>query len=116
MLGSEEGRTQDKACGEKGCRLPKIKSYFEGKRPKLPLPLLPPLLTSLNMDNDCLRLQNHKSEVPIATEQLARLPIIIIINHADFTVFSGTAGGCTGQGAAGASSNAKQAGKEKDGP
>lgn len=63
------------------------------------------------MDNDCLRLQNHKSEVPIATEQLARLPIIIIINHADFTVFSGTAGDCTGQGAAGASGPAKQAGK-----
>ena len=63
------------------------------------------------MDNDCLRLQNHKSEVPIATEQLARLPIIIIINHADFTVFSGTAGDCTGQGAAGASGTAKQAGK-----
>lgn len=65
------------------------------------------------MDNDCLRLQNHKSEVPIATEQLARLPIIIIINHADFTVFSGTAGDCTGQGAAGASGTAKQAGKER---
>lgn len=63
------------------------------------------------MDNDCLRLQDHKSEVPIATEQLARLPIIIIINHADFTVFSGTAGDCTGQGAAGASGTAKQAGK-----
>lgn len=63
------------------------------------------------MDNDCLHLQNHKSEVPIATEQLARLPIIIIINHADFTVFSGTAGVCTGQGAAGASGTAKQAGK-----
>lgn len=65
------------------------------------------------MDNDCLRLQNHKSEVPIATEQLARLPIIIIINHADFTVFSGTAGDCTGQGAAGASGPAKQAGKRR---
>ncbi len=63
------------------------------------------------MDNDCLRLQNHKSEVPIATEQLARLPIIIIINHADFTVFSGSAGDCTGQGAAGASGPAKQVGK-----
>ena len=49
--------------------------------------------------------------MPIATEQLARLPIIIIINHADFTVFSGTAGDCTGQGAAGASGIAKQAGK-----
>lgn len=49
--------------------------------------------------------------MPIATEQLARLPIIIIINHADFTVFSGTAGDCTGQGAAGASGPAKQAGK-----
>lgn len=67
------------------------------------------------MDNDCLRLQNHKSEVPIATEQLARLPIIIIINHADFTVFSRTAGDCTGQGAAGASGTAKQAGKGKGG-
>lgn len=66
------------------------------------------------MDNDCLRLQNHKSEVPIATEQLARLPIIIIINHADFTVFSGTAGDCTGQGAAGASGPAKQAGKGRE--
>lgn len=65
------------------------------------------------MDNDCLRLQNHKSEVPIATEQLARLPIIIIINHADFMVFSGTAGDCTGQGAAGASGPVKQAGKER---
>lgn len=54
------------------------------------------------MDIDCLHLQHHKSEVPIATEQLARLPIIIIINHANFTVLSGTAGGCTGQGAAGA--------------
>lgn len=63
------------------------------------------------MDNDCLHLQNHKSEVPIATEQLARLPIIIIINHADFTVFSGTAGDCKGQGAAGASGTAMQAGK-----
>lgn len=63
------------------------------------------------MDNDCLRLQNHKSEVPIATEQLARLPIIIIINHADFTVFSKAVGDCTGQGAAGASGTAKQAGK-----
>lgn len=60
-----------------------------------------------------MRLQNHKSEVPIATEQLARLPIIIIINHADFTVFSGTAGDCTGQGAAGASGPAKQAGKRR---
>lgn len=49
--------------------------------------------------------------MPIATEQLARLPIIIIINHADFTVFSGTAGDCTGQGVAGASGTAKQAGK-----
>lgn len=49
--------------------------------------------------------------MPIATEQLARLPIIIIINHADFTVFSRTAGACTGQGAAGASGIAKQAGK-----
>lgn len=58
-----------------------------------------------------MHLQNHKSEVPIATEQLARLPIIIIINHADFMVFSGTAGCCTGQGAAGASGPAKQAGK-----
>lgn len=67
------------------------------------------------MDNDCLRLQNDKSEVPIATEQLARLPIIIIINHADFTVFSGTAGDCTGQGAAGASGTAKQPGKGKGG-
>lgn len=52
---------------------------------KLPPPLQPP--PSLNMDNDCLRLQNHKSEVPTATEQLARLPIIRIINHADFMVF-----------------------------
>lgn len=67
------------------------------------------------MDNDCLHLQNDKSEVPIATEQLARLPIIIIINHTDFTVFSGTAGDCTGQGAAGASGIAKQAGKGKGG-
>lgn len=67
----------------------------------------------MNMDNDCLRLQNHKSEMPIATEQLARLPIIIIINHADFTVFSGTAGGCAGQGAAGASGPAMQAGRKK---
>lgn len=65
------------------------------------------------MDNDCLHLQNHKSEVPIATEQLARLPIIIIINHADFTVFSGTAGGCTGQDAAGAFGTARQAGMER---
>lgn len=56
-----------------------------------------PSFLFLNMDNDCLHLQNHKSEVPTATEQLARLPIIIIINHADFTVFSGTAGGCTGR-------------------
>lgn len=66
----------------RGRRLPKIKSYLEGGRPKNALLLLP-----LNMDNDCLRLQNHKSEVPTATEQLARLPIIRIINHADFMVF-----------------------------
>lgn len=66
----------------RGRRLPKIKSYLEGGRPKTALLLLP-----LNMDNDCLRLQNHKSEVPTATEQLARLPIIRIINHADFMVF-----------------------------
>lgn len=62
------------------------------------------------MDNDCLHLQHHKSEVPTATEQLARLPMIIIINHANFTVFNGTAGGCTGQGAAGASGPGKKAG------
>ena len=39
------------------------------------------------------------------------MPIIIIINHADFTVFSGTAGDCTGQGATGACGTARQAGK-----
>lgn len=73
---------------------------------------MPPssLLSSLNMDNDCLHLQHHKSEVPIATEQLARLPIIIIINHANFMVFSGTAGGRPGQGAAGASGPGKKGG------
>lgn len=104
----------------RGRRLPKIKSYFEGRHPKNSLsasaapPPQPSLLSSLNMDNDCLRLQNHKSEVPIATEQLARLPIIIIINHADFTVFSGTAGDCTGQGTTGASGAARQAGKGRE--
>lgn len=90
-----------------------MKSYFEGRLPEPPPPPPPPpspLLSSLNMDNDCLHLQHHKSEVPIATEQLARLPIIIIINHANFTVFSGTAGDCTGQGAAGASGPGKKAG------
>jgi len=115
MVGSEEGGTQDNAC-RTGLPTSEDKIIFWGqasKTPRLPLsPLLPSLLSSLNMDNDCLRLQNHKSEVPIATEQLARLPIIIIINHADFTVFRRTAGDCTGQGAAGASGTAKQAGKE----
>lgn len=48
--------------------------------------------------------------MPIATEQLARLPIIIIINHANFMVFSGTAGGRPGQGAAGAPGPGKKAG------
>lgn len=60
-----------------------------------------------------MRLQNHKSEVPIATEQLARLPIITIINHADFTVFSGAAGGRTGPGAAGASRLQSRLGRER---
>lgn len=114
MVGSKEGGTEDNAC-RTGLLTSKDKIIFWGqasKTPRLPpSPLLPSLLSSLNMDNDCLRLQNHKSEVPIATEQLARLPIIIIINHADFMVFSRTAGDCTGQGAAGASGPVKQAGK-----
>lgn len=114
MAGSKEGGRQDNAC-RTGLLTSEDKIIFWGqasKTPRLPpSPLLPSLLSSLNMDNDCLRLQNHKSEVPIATEQLARLPIIIIINHADFTVFSGTAGDCTGQGAPGASGTAKHAGK-----
>lgn len=62
-----------------------------------------------------MHLQNHKSEVLSATEQLARLPIIIIINHADFTVFTRTTGDCEGQDAAGASGTARHAGKGKDG-
>ena len=114
MVGSEEGGTRDNAC-RTGPLTSEDKIIFRGqasKTPRLPpSPLLPSLLSSLNMDNDCLHLQNHKSEVPIATEQLARLPIIIIINHADFTVFSRTAGDCEGQGAAGASGTARQAGK-----
>lgn len=98
----------------------KMKSYLRAGFQKSPLPPSP-LLSSLNMDNDCLHLQHHKSEVPIATEQLARLPIIIIINHANFMVFSGTAGDRTGQGAAGASGPEKaggwggKPGKEEEG-
>lgn len=84
-----------------------MKSYLGAGFQKPPLPPSP-LRSSLNMDNDCLHLQHHKSEVPVATEQLARLPIIIIINHANFMVFSGTAGDCTGQGAAGASGPEKK--------
>lgn len=80
-----KGRRRDKARGT-GLPASEDKIIFGGRASKkLPPPLQPP--PPLNMDNDCLRLQNHKSEVPTATEQLACLPIIRIINHADFMVF-----------------------------
>lgn len=49
--------------------------------------------------NSWRRLQHHKSKASTAREQLAHLQIIVIINHGDFTPFSGPLWRLSGQAA-----------------
>lgn len=49
--------------------------------------------------NSWRRLQHHKSKASTAREQLAHLQIIVIINHGDFTPFTGPLWSLSGQAA-----------------